>query len=431
MATQAHGSASTAAAAGKPNILLITMDTVRADHMSLYGYPRTTTPHLQEFARAANVYTRAIAASDMTLPSHASIFTGVYPGWHGAYPSLPDFAYGRPLAPHSTTLAGVLRANGYWTAGITANHSFLQASMGLAQGFASWNHSMPVHLSVSDRPFYLREGVRSLLSLVMPTSDFEAFFLRASDINHRAFAMIDEARRQRSPFFLFVNYMDAHIPYVPPAPYQNRFPGRDPHFRPAIEHEALTRAVNAGKAHVSEEEKRDLISQYDGGIAYIDQAIADLLAYLRDSGLYDQTLIAITSDHGEAFGDRDLMQHAVGSVYQDQVHIPLIVKYPGQREPYRSDALVSHVDLMPTLLAAAQCPLPAILQGRDLHSPRGETDPVFTEARALGQQEYPRLRGVRRAIFSGSWKLITRNARRRGAVQFGRRSGRNQKSISR
>jgi arylsulfatase A-like enzyme len=117
----------------------------------------------------------------------------------------------------------------------------------------------------------------------------------------------------------------------------------------------------------------------------------------------------ITADHGEAFGEHDCMQHANGSVYQDQVHVPLVIKYPGQHEARRSDALASHVDLMPTIFDVAGIPVPATVQGQSLRlHARGDSDAVFTEARAMGrQQEIPRFRGVRRAIFSGSSKFIS------------------------
>jgi len=423
--TQAPGAGTTtmapstnaAAVRGKPNILVITMDTVRADHMSVYGYPRDTTPHLREFARQATVYSRAVAASDMTLPSHASIFTGQYPSWHGAYAASPDFAYGRPLVPGAVTLAEVLHAKGYWTGAVVANHSFLQANMGLAQGFSVWKHNIAMHVSSSDRPFYLREGARHALSAAMSTAAFDGYFLRASDINRDAFKILGEAQTRGGGFFLFLNYMDAHIPLVPPKPFRDLFPGRDPAFQPAGRHQDLTNMVNAGKGHLTESEKRHLISQYDGGIAYIDSEIARLFARLREMNLYENTLIVITSDHGEAFDEHNLMQHAVRSVYEEHVHVPMLVKLPGQQQPRQSAVPVSHVDIMPTVLGVAGYPTPGQLQGRRLDTPeQSERGPVFSEAWALGDvQANPKLRGVRRAVFDGSSKLIAGSA---GPVEF-------------
>jgi arylsulfatase A-like enzyme len=214
--------------------------------------------------------------------------------------------------------------------------------------------------------------------------------------------------RDGNPFFLFLNYMDAHTPYIPPAEVRDRFVGRDLLFKPVARHESLTLGVNSRKFHLQPAEQRHLISQYDAGISYIDSAIAALLGRLRTQGLYENTMIIVTADHGEAFGEHNYMQHANGSVYQDQVHIPLLVKYPGQQEARRVEALVSQVDLMPTVLEAAGLPPLQGIQGQSLNLPRTGSAAVFTEARAMGSQQTdnPRFRGVRRAIFSGSSKLI-------------------------
>jgi arylsulfatase A-like enzyme len=398
---------------GKPNVILITMDTVRADHLSVYGYERDTTPHLRHFAREATVYTRAIATSDLTLTTHASIFTGLYPAWHGAYHQLPNYPNGRPLGARYTTLAQVLLSDRYWTAAEVANYAMLASTMGMAKGFATYGSHRALRLSQlpweSARPFYLREGAKRVLTLAVDTSAFDERVLRAADINRHAFALLDRASHGSQPFFLFLNYMDAHVPYAPPAPFNNAFAGRDPHFR-ATDMLGLTVAVESGKAHVSSPEKAHLTSQYDGTIAYEDKEIGSLVTRLRELGLYENTLIIITGDHGEAFGEHDLIQHAVGSVYQDLVHVPLLVKYPGQRQGHQSDALVSQVDLMPTVLDVVGCPVPPEVQGRTLRSPRNQdSDVVYSQAVAppslFGLNA--RFRGVRRGIFSGLWKLVT------------------------
>jgi arylsulfatase A-like enzyme len=393
---------------GKCNVVLITMDTARADHFSVYGYERDTTPHLRDFAREATLYTRAIAASDMTLSSHASIFTGFYPSWHGAYVVPSDHPYGRPLPSHSLTLADVLRSNGYRTAAVAANQGYLQPSMGVIKGFEVKDVHGPARLCSSFPTPYLRDGARRVLSLLMDTNAFEALSLRATDINQRAFGVLEDVGRE-GPFFIFMNYMDSHMPYVPPAPFNSRFEGRDPHFKPYADHTRLTDAVDYGKRHVSAAERKHLVSQYDGGIAYVDSEIGNLVARLRELGLYENTLIIITGDHGEAFGERDIIQHTRGSAHQDQIHVPLLIKYPGQHEARRSDDLVSHVDLMPTVLDLVGYAAPPGLQGRSLRLPRAEdSDAVYSEARAAGAlSTSPRFRGVRRAIFAGSWKLIT------------------------
>jgi arylsulfatase A-like enzyme len=400
----------TSAQLSKPNVILITMDTVRADHLSVYGYQRDTTPHLRDFAREATVYTRAIATSDQTLTTHASMFTGLYPGWHDAYLAPPDYPRGRPLSPHYVTLAEALCSKGYWTAGVVANYAYLQPSLGLARGFAKYEFASPATISSNHERFYLREGARRLLSLAVDTAGFDAATLRAADINRRAIALLNQSTHDRL-FFLFLNYMDAHLPYVPRPPFNNLFPGRDPHVEPRSE-AGLAFTVITGHHHINEAENRHFVSQYDGAIAYMDSEIGNLLAGLRQSGLYENTLIIITADHGEAFGERDLMTHELGFVYQNQVRIPLLVKYPGQHEARQVDTLTSQVDLMPTVLDVAEISLPPCVQGHTLRLPRTDgSDKAYSEAMAMPipflSPENRRFRGVRRAILAGHWKLIT------------------------
>jgi arylsulfatase A-like enzyme len=404
---------------GRPNVLLITMDTVRADHLSVYGYDRETTPNLQGLAREATLYRRAVAASDLTLPSHATIFTGLYPSWHGADFAPPDYPNGRPLASGVKTLAEVLESNGYWTGAVVANHGYLHPAFGLNRGFDSYDYRRPAELLARNRPFYLRAAALKAVRLVYDISSLAPPTLRAVDINRHTFRLLQSGRGR--PFFLFLNYMDAHMPYAPPPPFDTRFPGKDPHFRPAADRDLEDEVVNAvvsGKRALTPAEHAHFVSQYDGGIAYIDSQIGALLARLRELDLYENTLIVITADHGEAFGEHGLLEHGNGFVYQDQVHVPLLIKYPRRREGRQSDALASHVDLMPTVLEVAGVAAPPGLQGRTLSQPRvGDSDAVYSEARAPVSlaSVNPRLRGIRRAVFAGSSKLIVWTA---GPTEF-------------
>jgi len=396
-------------ASGKPNILLITLDTVRADHVSAYGYERDTTPSLREFAREATLYERTVACDGFTLPTHASMFTGLYPSWHGAT-RRPNRSSGAPLAPNTRTLASLLRANGYWTAETAANYGYLGNWTGLTQGFASSEVIRAMRLSDSDRPFYLRQGARKLLSAAIRTDDFDEYCLRAPDVNRHAFALLEQARNRPAPFFLFLNYMDAHSPYLPPPPFREQFAAGKGDLKPisADAFLAVRDAVNAGKRSLDEREKRYLVSQYDAGIACIDFHIGRLLDRLRELGLYENTLVIVTADHGEAFGEHNRMEHAYGSLYQDQIHVPLLIKYPGQHEGQRSHALVSQVDFLPTILDLAGIAAPAGAQGQSLRLPRAEdSGAVFAESGPRSDERAnPRLRGVRRTVFSGPWKLI-------------------------
>lgn len=393
---------------GRCNVVLITMDTVRADHLALYGYKSDTTPNLQNLAREATVYHRAFATSDQTLTTHASIFTGLYPSWHGAYYAPPDFPEGRPLSPKSVTLVELLRSNGYRTAAVVANYGFLNPSFGFSKGFAVFDFPSAVRMFKRGKVFYMREGVRRVLRRVMDTSRFEATTLLAADINQRALNSLDRAS-STAPFFLFLNYMDAHSPYLPPRPFNNLFPGRDTQFE-MFDLLDLGAAVQTGKRPIRESERSHLVSQYDGGIAYIDSQIGDLLTQLRQRGLYENTLIIVTSDHGEAFGDRKLLLgHAMGTVYQDVINVPLLIKYPGQHRAEQSDSLVSQVDLMPTVLDVTGIVAPPGLQGQTLQLRSQSARAVYAEANTslFNLKRNPVFRGLRRAIITDSWKLIT------------------------
>lgn len=396
---------------GKPNVVLITMDTVRADHLSLYSYERDTTPNLRSLARESTVYSRAFATSDETLTTHASIFTGLYPSWHHAYAAPPDFPHGRPLGARYITLAQVLRSNGYWTAAEIANYGFLAPEMGMAKGFAVYHTGRPMRLSElsweSPRPFYLRERVRRLLRLAVDISAFDARVLRAGDVTRHGLALLDRAKHGDRPFFLFLNYMDAHGPYSVPSSFTRQF--RNPSAK-AVDFLGVAWAVDTGKRHMTSDERSEIVAQYDAGIAYEDQEIGKLVTRLRELRLYEDTMIIITGDHGDLFGEHDLVGHALGSVYQGLVHVPLLIKYPGQHERLQSDALVSHVDLMPTVLDVSGCAPPAGLQGKTLLQPRIGESEIYSEAVSPVSSmslSNPRLRGFRRGIFAGSEKLIT------------------------
>jgi arylsulfatase A-like enzyme len=382
------------------NVVLITMDAVRADHLSVYGYERDTTPNLRALAREATVYKRAIASAEMTLPTHASIFTGVYASWHGAHYAPPSQPYGRPLGPKYATLAGVLASRGYATLAVAANYAYIQTDFGLDRGFQVFDSKRPVVFSEAETPFLLREGVRALLGRAFSTAEFDMPNRRADEINGDALRLVDRAGQAGKPFFLFLNYMDAHAPYLPPAPFDTRFPGKDPRFT-FPEYLALQREVLEGKRTVSGPLRRHLISQYDGGIAYIDTAIGGLISELKRRGVFANTLFIVMGDHGEAFGERGLLEHAVASVDQNQVHVPLMIRYPGASAPAVCDDLVSQVDIMPTVLEELGYPLPAGIQGRSLLSPLPAERFVVTEA--FPQPLAPRLE---RAIYRGAGKLV-------------------------
>jgi arylsulfatase A-like enzyme len=226
---------------------------------------------------------------------------------------------------------------------------------------------------------------------------------------------LEPSRTSGRPFFLFLNYMDAHWPYLPNSPFDARLQGIDRYFNMLKRYDDLARQVNDRQQPMDAADRARLTSQYDGGIAAEDAALGDLLNRLREMQLYDDTIIVIMADHGEALGEHGNLFHGLGMVNESFVHIPLLIKYPGQREGSRSEDLVSQVDLMPTILESVGSTLPAGLQGRSLLLPSAKARAlVYSQATLLdadvASAQNPRFQGVRRAIFSGTLKLITWSA---------------------
>jgi arylsulfatase A-like enzyme len=398
----------TPAPATAPNIVLVTLDTVSAAHIGLLGYERENTPHLRELAKHAVVYPRAYATSDTTLPTHASIFTGLYARSHGAHYEAGAHPAGRPLSADSLTLQEVLGRHGYTTAAVVANYAYLHPRYGATRGFELVNVARPIFVSDPGSPFYLRQGVRYLLDAIGFRGDFDLRMRRAAEVNRDAFAVLEQ-RSPGRPFFLFLNYMDAHTPYIPPRPYSELFKGRIAGFTHQ-EYLVIKRRVLAKEKPLDPAIRAHLVSQYDGGIAYLDAQLGSLFTFLRERGLYDDALIVITADHGEAFGERYLMEHGV-SVYEDQVHVPLVIKYPGQTMPAVDARLASQVDLLPTILDVAKIASPARLDGRSLRAPATER-PVFAESFPANFLAWNRrFHRTQRALVSGDYKLIASTAK--------------------
>ncbi|MCP5113683.1 MAG: sulfatase, partial [bacterium] len=347
---------------GKPNVVFVVWDTVRADHLSLYGYERDTTPYLRRLANEATVYRRTEATSNFTLPTHASMFTGLYPRSHGGVfaPKLGPL----PLRPDVTTLAEVLANNGYRTLAVVANAFYVGPDFGLSQGFHLFDNRFVAHPMPLVRDHYLRQSVRSGLFFSSSFLAFDQKVRRAHEVAASAEAVLDRVTGSTAPFFLFLNFMDAHAPYIPPPPFDALFPGRDLSMTKP-RYDSLMKENDAGLRTMSEAERSHYVSQYDGGIAYLDSHFERLIETLKARGLYDDTMIILTSDHGEGFGEHYVVQHG-RSPYQTEIHVPLVIKYPGQETGRDVDTLTSHVDLLPTILDVIGAEAPAGLQGMSL-----------------------------------------------------------------
>jgi arylsulfatase A-like enzyme len=398
---------SSSSSKNKADIMLISLDTVRADHMSLYGYQRNTTPEIDKFAREATVYTYSNASGDMTLSTHASMFSGLYASHHGAHFS-EKYPAGKPLGSDVTTIAEILSDKGFLTMAVVANTGYLSSHFGMSQGFQYYDNRQPVIPLGATRKYYLREGLRlNFLAKFAARSDWEGVSRRAEEINEEVYSLLDKAYKSGKNFFLLVNYMDAHTPYIPPDPFDTLFPGKDETFD-SHTYTVLYRDMLEQKRTITKHEKDHLISQYDGEIAYLDSQVGKLFERLKQLGLYDRALIIVTSDHGEALGERNLINHGV-SVYQDQVFVPFIVKFPNSVKGNDGSYPVNSVDIMPTILDVLQFEIPAGIHGKSLLDLEHKRDIIsMSESFPSGELRgyHSSFNRIERAAFLWPYKFI-------------------------
>jgi choline-sulfatase len=289
------------------NIILITLDTTRADRMGFLGSKRGLTPNLDSIAQQAAVFSRAYSQVPLTTPSHATILTGTYPQFN----HVNDL--GSPLEKDLPYLPDILRQHGYRTAAFVGSQVLdpkTAAAPGFDRGFETY-----------DAPFHIRGQGDD----------------RYHSVERRGMAVVDSAlawlnQHPQGPFFLWLHFYDPHDPYDPPQPFKAQYAA----------------------------------SPYDGEIAYMDSAVGKLLAVLRSDGLYDQSAIVVVADHGEAFGEHGEWSHGL-FLYDETIHVPLLIKLPAASSPHPViESRVGLVDIAPTLLQEVGIAAPAAMQGQSL-----------------------------------------------------------------
>jgi arylsulfatase A-like enzyme len=372
----------------RSNIVLITLDTTRADHLGPYGYAGARTPNLDRFAAGAVLYEHAYATSSWTLPSHASILTGLLPMQHGAQAAPGDpvgqLDYGvRPLSERFTTLAERFREAGYRTGAVVGGPA-LGRELGVSQGFEIYVDGL--------------EGPKEIL-----------LGKRADDVANGAIAIVEQFGSD--PFFLFVNFFDPHAPYRPPPPDDRGVPDVEDSPLPR---ELLTRLLSHDPAKpVSEftdwerQAIADMIVGYDAEIAYMDRHLGRVIDTLDAAPRAAETLVAITSDHGDSFGEHNYVSHG-GHLYEHNIRVPLMLRLPGgEQAGTRVSTPVQNHRLFATLLRAAGLEVPAGIIASDLSDPR---TPIVTEVRRsdLNIRMFgPFFDRDLRAIYDPPYKLIT------------------------
>jgi arylsulfatase A-like enzyme len=315
---------------------VIVLDTVRADHLKSYGYERDTMPQLEDWAaRNAVTIDRAISNAPDSLAAHASLFTGRFPPDHGAHrpllidPRPPRFGY--PLRPDLPTLASILRAQGYATAGISANHGPVshEIGLGLDRGFQYYSSAPEPTCEFVVRSGWRRASARvgDLLGEGAWLPPCRVRYRRADAITNAAVSLVD--RLGDGSFLLFVNYMDAHGPYEPPPGFREIFDGYDQAFVAGTPVQAARRAVAEGSQELLPSLRRHMESQYDGELRFLDGQLQRLLRHLEAHPRWREMLIVIVSDHGEAFGEHRLLDHS-SSLYDVMIRVPMIIKFGRQ-----------------------------------------------------------------------------------------------------
>lgn len=329
---------------GTVNIMLITLDTTRADHIGAYGYLHGRTPVIDALAAQGVRFAHAQSPVPLTLPAHASIMTGTYPTFHGLRNNGSYF-----LPPQAETLAEILKNRGYRTAAFVSSF-ILDSRFGLDQGFDVYSDRMDTVGGIKD--------LQSERPAGEVFSDFDAWL-----------TSFDGSR----PFFCWLHFYDPHLPYAPPEPFKS-----DPALAP-----------------------------YDGEIANVDVNVGRVFERLRSRGLYDDTLIVLAGDHGEGFGEHGESGHGI-FCYQETLAVPLLMRFPGKRSgPAVIDEVVDLVDIMPTLLAAVGEPVPPHVQGISLlplmaGKPGPERELYFESLYAKEDMGGAPLAGM----LTGGWKYI-------------------------
>ena len=297
-----------AAREGAPNVLLVVLDTVRADRFGFHGASRDTAPKMDAFSESAVIFDRAIATAPWTLTSHASIFTGRFP-----YEQNADWI--TALDNEHPTLAEVMGQDGYVTGGFVANLGYCAPEAGLSRGFAHYED----YATSATVAFCSTSLGREIIKKTLAPPYYTLLRNSAGEITDR-FLRWQEQQSDR-PFFAFLNYYDPHAIYIAPEPYDTKFGEPDP----------VLYAIQKRTSRWSDwtpEEAKIMVDAYDGCMAYMDAEIGRMLDELARRGVLDNTLVIITSDHGELLGEHNLQEHQ-NCLYDPLLHVPLVVRFPG------------------------------------------------------------------------------------------------------
>lgn len=349
------------------NIILISIDTLRADHLGCYHYPRNTSPFLDKFREDAVLFRRCMAQSSSTLASHASMLTSLIPSHHGAF-----FTRGQALQDNITTMAELLKEKGYRTISFNDGGQ-IAPKFGLNQGF-------DIYESMSAR--------------------FKAEHLNFYRVVTKTIKWLDQNPNER--FFLFLHTYETHHPYTPKKRqlklFESNYNG-DLNWQITVE---MIEKINKGEIKLTDEDKQHIINTYDAEIRSMDESFGLLIDYLKKKKLYDNTLIIFTSDHGEEFGEHGIWATHSHTLFNDQLHVPLLIKLPESMYASRKvDHLVMGIDILPTVMDLLSEKMSKDFEGSSL-VPLMKGIPPKKLVFAISQRD------MQKTYVSAYWSVMTR-----------------------
>jgi len=364
--------------ADRPNLILVSLDTLRADHLSAYGDDRDTSPSFDRFARQSTLFENALSQAPKTSPSHMTLMTGLYPEAHRVENRFAGrVEWSGQLSPDLPTLAEILKASGYRTLARTGGGN-MQGDLGFDRGFDS----------------------------------YESPDLSAERLFRSALAEVQALAARSEPFFVFLHTYEIHSPYLPPPAYRDRY--ADPAYGGAISSDPeVLREGSDGYSNLhrnfwmrvdrdSPADRRRLVDLYDASIRYVDDELGRFLAGVGRMGAADRTVVVILSDHGEEFGEHGEFEH--DALWRELLHVPLLIHVPEELRSgwahRRIPESVGLVDVLPTLLELLSIPVPDHVQGRSLVALVETGTPTrpwnFAQYRHCGET----------ALRAGGWKLL-------------------------
>lgn len=394
------------------NVILLTVDCLRADRLGTMGNSKGLTPNLDALAFQSTFFTSAFAVGPRTPESFPAILASTYPLTFNADWCLPETL---------TTLAEVLQGAGYATAAFHSN-PYLSLNLGYGKGFDSFWDSMETTSVVSKLASRAKSTIKRESTIYrffrriarhVETQAEVSYYTRAEEVNKRA---INWLQGQKSPFFLWLHYMDLHYPFNPPVPFVHRV--RSEGISKALQADIVARSLEKPET-ITQTETQVLEDLYNAGLLYVDEGIGNFLDNLRQMGLFDKTLICVTADHGEEFLEHGDFGHGIKihllednrpilKLYDELLHVPLLLYFPTSIiTPSRNPSLVSLIDLAPTLVDFLSIKVPAGWQGQSLL-------PLLTrnegESRSGVFSQYAVREGAKRwpivSYRTKDWKLI-------------------------